>query len=380
MSVINQMLQDLESRRGSAGPDEVLAIQVRAVPNRRRVVGWIALLIAIVTVSVALLWLGWVRGLMQPAPPGAIMETRPGTAILQIAPKVSSIKRPIPDRVIAVTPPPLAPPTMLAFALKPSLSLGLTSMAEPSAAKNAQAVSASPPRSAIVSDRTSRAVVPVAPVPPATLASPALPVKAMRDTLVSPAAIKEVTAKQRADNAYAAALALVQEDRSAEAIELLGTVLQQDPANSAARQTLAGLLIAAKRYDEARRQLQDGLKIDPTQSGQAMLLARLQVEQGNVAAGLATLQRSLPAGAERADYQGFLAALLQREGRNRDAIEHYQLALRKSPASGVWLTGMGISLQAENRLVEARDAFERARASNSLEPELKAFVEQQLQR
>jgi MSHA biogenesis protein MshN len=125
--------------------------------------------------------------------------------------------------------------------------------------------------------------------------------------------------------------------------------------------------------------LQDGLKIDPTQSRQAMLLARLQVEQGNVSAGLATLQRSLPAGADRADYQGFMAALLQREGRNREAIEHYQRALRKAPNSGAWLTGLGISLQSENRLAEARDAFERARASNSLDPELKTFVDQQLQ-
>jgi MSHA biogenesis protein MshN len=40
--------------------------------------------------------------------------------------------------------------------------------------------------------------------------------------------------------------------------------------------------------------------------------------------------------------------------------------------------GLGISLQAANRLPDARDAFGRAKASNALSPELLAYVEQQL--
>jgi len=46
--------------------------------------------------------------------------------------------------------------------------------------------------------------------------------------------------------------------------------------------------------------------------------------------------------------------------------------------SGAWQVGLGISLQAENRLVEAQDAFGRAKASGDLTPELLVFVEQQL--
>jgi MSHA biogenesis protein MshN len=40
--------------------------------------------------------------------------------------------------------------------------------------------------------------------------------------------------------------------------------------------------------------------------------------------------------------------------------------------------GLGISLEAEGRSAEARDAFQRARASNSLSPELDRFVEQKI--
>jgi MSHA biogenesis protein MshN len=70
--------------------------------------------------------------------------------------------------------------------------------------------------------------------------------------------------------------------------------------------------------------------------------------------------------------------LLQRQSRHKDAVEYYQAALRLAPGSGVWLMGLGISLQALDRNADARDAFRRARASNSLSPELQAFVDQRL--
>ena len=78
------------------------------------------------------------------------------------------------------------------------------------------------------------------------------------------------------------------------------------------------------------------------------------------------------------DYLAFYAALLQRQSRHREAAEQYQAALKIAPQSGVWLMGMGISLQALGRNSEAQDAFRRAKASNSLSAELQAFVDQRL--
>ncbi|WP_413439004.1 tetratricopeptide repeat protein [Sulfuriferula sp. GW1] len=214
------------------------------------------------------------------------------------------------------------------------------------------------------------------------LPAPGSRVDTGRNTEVATAAvakqIKEITPQQRAENEYGKAISLLQQGRTPEAIELLGNVLQFDPGNTAARQTQVGLLVAAKRYGEAERSLRDGLKLNPGQTGLAMIMARLQVEQGDTQSALKTLQHSLPYAAELPDYQAFLAALLQREGRNKEAIEHYLLALRKVPGSGVWLMGLGISLQAEKRQMEAQEAFLRAKASNTLSPDLLAFVEQQL--
>ena len=90
------------------------------------------------------------------------------------------------------------------------------------------------------------------------------------------------------------------------------------------------------------------------------------------------MQRSAPAAQGSPDYLARLAALLQRQSRHGEAVEYYQAALRLAPGSGVWQMGLGISLQGLNRTAEARDAYRRARESNTLSPESQAFVDQRL--
>jgi tetratricopeptide (TPR) repeat protein len=136
------------------------------------------------------------------------------------------------------------------------------------------------------------------------------------------------------------------------------------------------LHVQNKRPDDAVRQLQVALAFDPRQPAMAMLLARLQIERGG--SGVDTLQRSLPYAAGNGDYHAFLAGALQRQGRHLEAAEQYGAALRANPHNGVWLMGLGISLQAEKRNGEALDAFRKARSSASMSPELQAFVDRKL--
>jgi len=149
-------------------------------------------------------------------------------------------------------------------------------------------------------------------------------------------------------------------------------------AYTGARQGLFGLLLDARKNGEAEQVLVEGLRINPNQPGFAMVLARLQVDRGDTAGAIDTLHRSAPSALNSPDYLAFHAALLQRQSRHPEAVDHYQAALRLAPGSGVWLMGLGISLQAVRRNADAQDAFRRAKASNSLNPELLAFVDQRL--
>jgi MSHA biogenesis protein MshN len=186
-----------------------------------------------------------------------------------------------------------------------------------------------------------------------------------------------MTPRQRAESDYNRALASLQDGRLAEAIAALEQALVTDPRHDAARQTLVGLLVEGGRKGPAMRVLQNGLTLDPRQPSMAMLLARLQIEGGT--SGIDTLMRTLPYAQGNGEYHAFLAAALARDERHREAAEQYQAALRSAPGNGVWWMGLGVSLQAEQRTADAVAAFERARTSPNLTPQLRAFVDRRIE-
>jgi len=190
--------------------------------------------------------------------------------------------------------------------------------------------------------------------------------------------IKRVSPAQQADAEFRKGVTLMQEGRVTDAMERYQTALKFDEKHDAARHALIALLLENKRGDDAERELEEGLRISPEQSKFAILLARLEVERGAVPDALATLQKYLPYAGQQADYQAFLAALLQRQDRHEEAVTHYQVALQGAPKNGIWLVGCGISLQALQRNADARDVFKRALDSKTLNPELQEFVRQRL--
>ena len=377
MSLINQMLQDLDKRGSAAVTNDVAHAQIRALPEQgdqsRLVRGGVLLLTAILAAVVGCLF--WRQAAPAPAKPvvsapSSQQNTLPLTSnmrmSLSIAPDMLAVQE---NSVLAPAPAP-AMPDSLAEKTVETKSLPVKSVTGTSPDK---------PPVAAVPAQFSTAKMP-SPAASANLnkgAKESSNIKADLDSKEFKPA-KEVTPQQLTENIYRKALSLIDAGQLPEAVGALEQVLQLNPRHAAARQTLVGLLLEGKRQDDAVRKLQEGLSIDPAQTGMAMILARLQVERGNPRPALETLQRSLPHAADQADYQAFLAALLQREKRHKEAAEHYALALRKAPQNGLWWMGYGISLQADNRPAEAQDAFTRAKASATLSAELQAFVEQKL--
>lgn len=189
---------------------------------------------------------------------------------------------------------------------------------------------------------------------------------------------KQISPEQKSGNAYRQALTNLQQGRVAEAQSSLMQALEANPANQEARQTLAGLLLDNNRNDEASALLAAGLAISPEQTNFRIALARLQVELGDKSGALNTLQQGLAYANDNADYQSFLATLLQRANRHDEAISHYNKALSINSGAANSLVGLGISLQATGKLENAQEAFTRAQSVASLSPELSQFIDQQL--
>jgi MSHA biogenesis protein MshN len=190
--------------------------------------------------------------------------------------------------------------------------------------------------------------------------------------------LRELTPRQRAEAEYSRGATALQQGRLPEARSAFEAALQIDPAYHAARQALAGVLMDARLPNDAMLVLQEGLQIAPAQFGFAMMAARLHVERGELDAAVQTLARSAEYAGNSADYAGFYAGLLQRQKKHAEAVEYFDRALRLRPNSGVWLLGMGMSLESLGRNAEAQEAFRRAKTSGNLTQELQNFVDQRL--
>jgi MSHA biogenesis protein MshN len=196
--------------------------------------------------------------------------------------------------------------------------------------------------------------------------------------LASGTMVKEISLQQRAESEYRQATIYQQQGRTNEAIITLENALKLDAGHAPARQALISLLLENNRHDDAMRLLKQAVANDPAQLSLVMVLARLQVERGKVAEAVETLQHSLNQAQDRPEYLAFLAALQQKLGQHKEAVQLYRSALKKHAQNGVWWMGLGISLQADGASQEAIEAFKQAKVQPGLGADLQAFVDQKI--
>jgi MSHA biogenesis protein MshN len=370
MSVINQVLLDLEKRRASPSERGMVPDHVRALPDSGRSSHWPWIVgggAAVLATAAAAAWMVLGGSGTVPASPPA-PRSGAETAIDQVV-----------TTSAGVTPAERA--TTPAFQLTFELS-------------NVPAETM-PAREALTDKAGTRTPLPTARIVDRPAAEPAAEsatiARTDRPAVVAAAKpdgssvqqdikkqVRQPSARELAENEYRKGATLLHQGRLAEAQQEFEAALSHFPGYHGARQALVALLVEAKRPGDAERLLQEGLALAPSQIGFAMALARLQVDRGDAALAAATLRKSYEYAQGSPDYIAFLAALLQRQGRHEEAIEQFQAALRLRPTSGVWWLGLGISLQAINRTADAQDAYRRARTTNNLTPELAAFAEQRL--
>lgn len=394
MSVINQMLLDLERRRASGEERNRIPDHVRALPGSPAGAGLPALplLIAggVVLLAVAGAALWWYQS-NQSTVPGPVIATPAKPAAALPAPNEGVAQRLSLDLDLSGVPS-VADATAPAAATAPDgVSTRSVIVSEPPswasppgeqpAPAHREARKEAVGKQDVRKEPAALAAAPAAAaVNPAATTSAAAAAKARPAAAAAPAGIdkrvREQTPRQRADVEYARGVSALHQGRAGDAQLAFEAAVQTDPAHHAARQALAGVLIDAGQQAEAMRRLEEGLQIAPAQFGFAMMLARLQVDRGDLEAGVQTLSRSADYAGGSAEYAAFLAGLLQRQQRHAEAVDQFLRALRLRPNTGVWLLGMGVSLEALGRNADAKEAFRRARESGNLPPNLQSFADQ----
>ena len=215
------------------------------------------------------------------------------------------------------------------------------------------------------------------------IASTAAPVTAaveqpVVEPAVQPTAIIKPIAESRPDEQYQHALRLTSENREPDAIVLLKALLIEFPEHTQAREYLADLYIEKNDYSDAEKVLHEGLKIVPENAGFIKLSARILVDEGQLHEALTLLEKKPPGLTEDTEYHALMAALYQRTNQNTLAANIYKQLLILEPNNAKWWVGLGVALQTRGDHVQAQEAFANADNIGGLSPELKAYLETQL--
>jgi MSHA biogenesis protein MshN len=361
MSLINTMLQDLEKRKDADTPVQALAGDVQAVDAATSPIGHAVMWGAGVLLAIAALGATW--QMLRVHPPQPVSTPIAASAPAVAPPSPAELPEPIPMaaapavRLPVATPSPVSPIALAKGASErkpnppPEHSAAAQAVVKKPANANAQTAPA----------ETEGAVA----------AQAAAPEKQDKSQ-------KRITAAQQAENLYKLAMAQLLQGHGTEARRNLEQILALAPDHVKARQLLAALLVEVNALDDAAVLLRDGLQRSSGEAVFSMALARIEIETNQSKRALETLTTGLQAAGDDPQYHAFYAQLLQRAQRQDEAVQHYLVALRSDPAMPLWLVGIGISLQALGKSLEAEQAFARARDGGLLSAPMLAFVEQRL--
>lgn len=381
MSLINQMLRDLESsRRGEpeqAGLPRTVQI-VDEVPFRRPRWLWHGLLVTAVMITAvggSFHWrqhLDWQTELspdsaaMRPkaghraAPSQTLVEASPSESIQHPAPRDAEISvpmkaasallqpvvqaSPIPAPLLAAVSP-LAPQTTVTMGNKKGVG------------------SLRPPR---------RRQVPLV----SDMATEKVPLRQKQSARPKGASLADEP-DEMAEQVYRSGVRLYASGQDARAQDELERSLRLDPHNRQARVLLAKSYMASGDLDGATATLRAGAET-LADTEMAKLHAQLLLKKGLTVEAERALERSLVASRDDPELLGVLGALRQRQGRHMEAVDVYQKAVRDQPRQSKWWLGLAISLDAEERYQEALDAYQRVNATGAPSGDVQVYVEKRI--
>lgn len=176
----------------------------------------------------------------------------------------------------------------------------------------------------------------------------------------------ELSAAQRSELAERrAATALARGDLQ-EAERQYGDLLSEQPDHVEARKQLAALLYGQERYEEAQKSLLEGLRVHPAQADFRLLLARMAIAQQQSQQALDWLAGARPPIAQNLDYYATWAALAQDGGHTAEARQLYLDLLHQRPDEGRWWLGLGIAEETLGNTAQALEAYRNAQLHGGL--------------
>ena len=188
---------------------------------------------------------------------------------------------------------------------------------------------------------------------------------------------RQLTSKELVAQKLARAEKSVNMNEIAKAEQLFEEVLIIDPEHKQARKNLAALWFGRKHYQQALNLLSQGIAIDKQDGELRLLKARIHLQQGQHEAAFNTLKPLVTL--EHEEYQVMLANVAQQIEQYPSAISAYKVLINMQPYSGRWHLGLAIVYDKNSQFTLARNEYAQALSKADLSVSSAKFAEQRLQ-
>ncbi|GAA6172435.1 MSHA biogenesis protein MshN [Colwellia sp. KU-HH00111] len=188
---------------------------------------------------------------------------------------------------------------------------------------------------------------------------------------------RQLTAKELVAQKLAKAEKAVNTKDITKAEQLFEDVLIVEPEHKQARKNLAALWFGRKSYQQALNLLAQGIALDRQDGELRLLKARIHLTQGQHQAAYTTL---MPLAAlEHEQYQVMLANIAQKIEQYSSAISAYKVLINMQPFSGRWHLGLAIVYDKNSQFDLAKNAYAQALTKTDISASSAKFAQQRLQ-
>lgn len=176
-------------------------------------------------------------------------------------------------------------------------------------------------------------------------------------------------------------LALVEKALDAKQIEkaekLLEDVVIIRPSDSQTRKKLAALWFGREAYQDAVNLLSQGISLNSKDSSLRQMKARIHLKQGQFTAALNTLKPLAQLKDEQ--YQIMLANTAQQAKQNKIAVDAYKVLIAMKPDIGRWQLGLAVLYDKNSQFDLASSTYKKALTKNDLSISSENFIKQRIQ-
>jgi len=166
---------------------------------------------------------------------------------------------------------------------------------------------------------------------------------------------------------------LLAQNKTQNAIQKLHLFIGDFPNHNQARATLVSLLIKEGRIQKADDVLMVGLNKYGDYYPFIKLKAHILIKQNKTLDAIDLLQKYL-VGTSDVEYLALLATLYQQQEAFMPAAELYNQLTKIQPQKAAWWLGLGVALEGAGKANGAKEAYQRAYNSSDTSPELSAFL------